>query len=140
MKLRLSILIAALGFLTLLQTARPLQAHHSFAAEFDADKPVTLEGTIVEMKWLNPHSWLTIAVKSIDGKTDGKIENWEVEFGLPASLYRRGWRKKDLPAGEAVTITGWRAKDGTNTANARTVKLSDGRGLFAGSSTSGQPK
>jgi hypothetical protein len=136
MKLRLSLLIAALGFLALLQTAQPLQAHHSFAAEFDADKPVTLEGEIVEMKWINPHSWLTVAVKS----ADGKVEDWEVEFGLPASLYRRGWRKEDLPAGEPVTITGWRAKDGTKTANARTVKLSDGRSLFAGSSTSGQPK
>ena len=136
MKMRLSILIVALGCLPLLQTAQPLQAHHSFAAEFDADKPVTLEGTIVQMKWINPHSWLTVAVKG----TDGKVENWEVEFGLPASLYRRGWRKEDLPTGEPVTITGWRAKDGTNTANARTVKLSDGRSLFAGSSTSGQPE
>jgi hypothetical protein len=139
MKLRLSILIAALGFLALLQTAPPLQAHHSFAAEFDADKPVTLEGHIVQMKWINPHSWLTIAVKSADGKVVEE-EEWEVEFGLPASLYRRGWRKEDLPAGEPVTITGWRAKDGTNTANARTVVLSDGRNLFAGSSTAGQPK
>jgi hypothetical protein len=139
MKLKLSFLIVGLGFLALMQTAQPLQAHHSFAAEFDADKPVTLEGKIVQMKWINPHSWLTIAVKSADGTVVDE-EEWEVEFGLPASLYRRGWRKEDLPAGEAVTITGWRAKDGTNTANARTVKLSDGRSLFAGSSTSGQPK
>ena len=139
MKLRLSILIAALGFLALLQTAQPLQAHHSFAAEFDADKPVTLEGEIVKMRWINPHSWLTIAVKSADGKVVEEEEG-EVEFGLPASLYRRGWRKEDLPAGEPVTITGWRAKDGTNTANARSVKLSDGRSLFAGSSTAGQPE
>ena len=112
--------------------AAPL-AHHSFAAEFDSTKSVTLKGTVTEMKWVNPHSWLYIDVKD----ADGKVTNWACEFGLPQALYRRGWRPKDLPVGLEVTITGWRAKDGTPTANANTVTLPDGRRLFAGSSGTG---
>lgn len=108
-------------------------AHHSFAAEFDSTKPVTLKGTVSMMRWVNPHSWLYIDVKD----ADGKMTNWACEFGLPQALYRRGWRPKDLPVGLEVTITGWRAKDGTPTANANTVTLSDGRRLFAGSSGTG---
>ncbi len=113
-----------------------LLAHHSFAAEFDATKPVTLKGTVTTMKWINPHSWLYIDVKD----AEGKVTNWACEFGLPQALYRRGWRPKDLPVGLEVTITGWRAKDGSPTANANTVTLPDGRRLFAGSSGTGAPQ
>jgi hypothetical protein len=112
-----------------------LRAHHSFSAEFDAKKPVTLTGTVTRMKWVNPHAWLYIDVK--DKK--GKVTNWALEFGLPGSLYRRGWRQKDLPVGATVTVTGYLARDGSPTANAATVALPDGRKLFAGSSGTGAP-
>lgn len=108
-------------------------AHHSFAAEFDINKPVTLKGTVTTMKWVNPHAWLYIDVKD----ADGKVTNWACEFGLPQALYRRGWRPKDLPVGTEVTLTGWRAKDNSPTANANSVTLPDGRRLFAGSSGAG---
>jgi hypothetical protein len=112
-----------------------ISAHHSFSAEFDAKKPITLKGTIVQMQWVNPHSWLHIDVKG----PDGKVERWKLEFALPNALYRRGWRQKDLPVGASVVVDGYRAKDGTNTANAATVTLADGRRLFAGSSGTGAP-
>ncbi len=113
----------------------PLLAHHSFSAEFDAKKPVTLIGTITMMKWVNPHAWLYIDATG----PDGKMANWAIEFGLPSSLYRRGWRQKDLPAGAVVTVEGFLAKDGSHTANAQSVKLADGRSLFAGTSGTGAP-
>jgi hypothetical protein len=110
-------------------------AHHSFAAEFDAKKPVKLTGKVTKMRWVNPHAWLYIDVT--DQK--GKVTNWALEFGLPGSLYRRGWRPKDLPVGATVTVSGYLAKDGSPTANAQTVTLADGRRLFAGSSGTGAP-
>ena len=125
---------AVVGLVGLIAGADVL-AHHSFSAEFDANKPVTLNGTITKMEWVNPHSWLYIDVED----EDGEVVNWKVEFGLPQSLYRRGWRKDDLPFGAAVTIEGYLAKDGTPTANAGNVTLADGRRLFAGSSGTGAP-
>ena len=113
----------------------PLVAHHSFSAEFDADKQVTLMGTITKMEWVNPHSWLHIDVK----EPDGTVVSWAIEFGLPQSLYRRGWRQSDLPFGVEVTVEAYLAKDGTPTANAFNVTLPDGRRLFAGTSGSGAP-
>ena len=110
-------------------------AHHSFAAQFDGNKPITLRGTITAMLWSNPHGHLYVDVKA----PDGKVTNWEIEFGAPAGLYRRGWRKDDLPVGAAVVIQGFLARDGSPTANANTVKLADGRELFAGSPGTGAP-
>lgn len=112
-----------------------LFAHHAFSAEFDANKPVTLEGTIIRMEWLNPHAWLWIEVTNEDGTTD----EWGLEFGPPNALYRRGWRKSSVPIGAKVTATGYLAKDGRKIANADEVTLPDGRTLFAGSSGTGAP-
>jgi hypothetical protein len=98
-------------------------------------KPITLKGKITRMLWSNPHGHLYIEVAG----PDGKPVEWEIEFGGPSALYRRGWRKTDLPVGAEVTVQGFLAKDGSPTANANTVKLPDGRSLFAGSAGTGAP-
>jgi hypothetical protein len=113
--------------------AAPLQAHHSFAAQFDADKPVTLVGTITKVEWTNPHTYFYIDV--VDDAR--KATNWAVEGGAPNSLYRAGWKPTSLKAGDRVTIVGSRAKDGSNLANATLFQLQDGQCLFAGSSGPG---
>jgi len=127
MKVKLSLLGAAAG---LLLAAVPVLAHHSFAAEFDADKPVTLKGTLTKMEWINPHGWIYIDVKS----PDGKVVNWAIESGAPNALIRRGLRKTDFPVGTEVLVEGFRAKNWTPTANGITVKLADGRNFLMGSS------
>jgi hypothetical protein len=114
----------------------PVYAHHAFAAEYDGRQRVTISGTLTGFDWFNPHSWLHVDVKD----ADGKIENWAVEFGSPNALYRRGFRKTDFPAGTEVVIEGYRAKNGSNNLNARSVKLPDGRNLFAGSSAPDAPQ
>lgn len=105
-------------------------AHHSFAAEFDAQKPVTLKGTVVKWEMINPHGWITIEVTGSDGKT----VQWMIETSNPNGLMRLGWSKRSLKPGDEITVEAYRAKDGSNTANAARVTLADGRQVFAGSS------
>ena len=117
-------------------TAFPVIAHHSFAAEYDADKPVTLTGSVTKMAWINPHSWIYIDVK----KPDGSVENWAVEAGPPGTLVRAGFTKESLTAGTVIKVNGYRAKDGALRANGRDITLPDGRLLFVGGSSPDAPK
>ena len=106
-------------------------AHHSFAAEFDAKKPVELKGTLLELEWVNPHAWIHMEVKD----ESGKVTKWDCELGSPNLLMRSGWRRDSLKKGDVIIVNGSAAKDGTNLANAKTVKLADGTRVFnAGSS------
>jgi hypothetical protein len=111
--------------------AVPMLAHHSFAAEYDREKPVTLTGPVTRVEWINPHARFHMDVKD----ASGKVASWEIELGSPAGLIRRGWTRTSLKIGEPVTVEGFLAKDGSNLANSSTVKLSDGRRVFAGSSS-----
>ena len=110
-------------------------AHHSFAAEYDANQPITLQGQIARIDLVNPHAWLYLETKD----ADGKVVRWNVEMGAPNNLIRRGVTKATLPIGETVTVDGYRAKDGSTTVNGRQIKMSDGRTLFTGSSNTGAP-
>ena len=123
-------LVATLATGTLLAAAASTEAHHSFAAEFDADSPIELTGTVTKVAWTNPHTFFYIDVQT----TDGKYENWALEMGSPNGLMRRGWTRNTMNIGDVVTVTGSRAKDGSLKGNARSVMLSTGKRLFAGSS------
>jgi hypothetical protein len=116
--------------------AVPVVAHHSFAAEFDAKKPVKLRGTVVKMEWINPHSWIHIQVKNDDGTSSV----WMVEGGAPNALIRRGWNRNSLPPGTEILVEGFQAKDGANRANGRDITFPDGKKLFVGSSGTGAPR
>jgi len=124
--------LVALGLLTALT-----EAHHSFSAEFDIEKPIKLVGTITEMRWSNPHAWIYIDVKD----DAGMVVNWALEMQGANALVRRGWRPADVPIGTLVTVEGWAARSGKPAANTNTITLPDGRRLFAGSPTGeGPPK
>lgn len=129
----LSTFVASAGLL--LASSGSVLAHHSFAAEFDARRPVKLRGTVTKMEWVNPHSWIHIDVKN----PDGSISKWMIEAGAPNSLIRRGWNKNSLPPGMEILVEGYQAKDGQLRANGRDVTFPDGSKLFVGSSGIGAP-
>ena len=126
-------LVAAVGMLA---AAAPAVAHHAFSAEFDANMPVTLQGTVTRMEWVNPHAWIHIDVE----KDDGTTEAWMVEGGAPNALLRRGFNKNSLPPGTVIQVEGYQAKDGAMRANGRDITFEDGTKLFVGSSGTGAPR
>ena len=123
------IVIASAAALALLMIGAPARAHHSANAEFDTQKEFTITGTLTKLENVNPHSWWYVDVKG----PDGQVQHWSIEAGGPTQLLRRGLRKDDFPAGIEVTITGYRSRDGSFTANGQSVKLKDGRNFFMGS-------
>jgi hypothetical protein len=112
----------------LLLAAVPVWAHHAFAAEFDADKPIKYKGTVTKMEWINPHAWIHIDVKG----EDGKVTSWMIEAAAPNSLLRRGFTKESLLAGTEIVVEGFQAQDGSNRANGSVITFTDGRKLFVG--------
>ena len=133
MRIRLVLVVAGIA---LVAAAAPAWAHHAFASEFDAKKPVKFQGTVTKMEWINPHAWMHVAVK----KADGTVENWMIEAGSPNSLFRRGINKNTVRVGMQVVVDGYQARDGSRRANGRDVTLPEGRKLFLGSQqTPGAP-
>jgi hypothetical protein len=126
------IVVLALGMLS---ASIPALAHHSFAAEYDQKQPITLKGVVTHLDWMNPHVYFYVDVPD----KDGKLTHWACEAGNPNALARRGWKKDSLKAGDQITVQGFRAKDGSSTANARSITLADGKQVFAGSSDDGGP-
>jgi hypothetical protein len=133
MHTKLSVSLAALG---LLLAVRPVSAHHAFAAEFDAKKPVKLRGTVTKMEWINPHAWIHIDVK----KDDNTVDEWMIEAGTPNTLLRRGFTKDSLKPGTEILVDGYQSKDGSLRANGRDLTLPNGQTLFLGSNSPDAPK
>ncbi len=126
MRFRGNIAIVSLAFLA---SAWPALAHHSFSAEYDADKPVQVAGTVTKVEWMNPHARFYVDVKD----DQGNLVSWNIELGPPVILKRLGWRHDSLKIGDQVTVEGYSAKDGSKSANAKKVTLADGTSVFAGS-------
>jgi len=124
-----------LAGMVLVAATAPVRAHHAFASEFDARKPVKFTATVTKMEWINPHSWMHIEVK----KPDGTVENWMIEAGSPNSLFRRGINKNTVKPGMVVVVDGYQARDGSRRANGRDVTLPEGKRLFLGSQGTGAP-
>ena len=133
MRIRLVLAVAAMA---LVAAAVPAWAHHAFASEFDATKPVKFTATVTKMEWINPHAWMHVAVK----KPDGTTENWMIEAGSPNSLFRRGITKNTVRVGMQVVVDGYQARDGSRRANGRDVTLPEGKKLFLGSQNTGAPE
>ena len=134
-KARREVLVLFFTIALFVCAARTLPAHHAFAAEFDAKKPVKLRGIVTKVEWINPHAWIHIEVKL----PDGKVEQWMIEGGTPNTLFRRGVNKNSLPAGTEIIVDGYQAKDGTLKGNGRDITFPDGRKLFIGSTGTGAP-
>lgn len=134
MRIKLTIIVAGIASL-LMGGAVTLSAHHAFAAEFDANKPVNFTATVTKMEWVNPHVWIYVDVK----KPDGTVEKWAIEGGAPTSLFKRGFTKASLLPGTEIVVDGYGAKDGTMRANGREITFTDGHKLFVGSSGTGAP-
>ncbi len=132
--MRIRLVLAVVG-IALVSAAAPARAHHSFASEFDAQKPVKFTATVTKMEWINPHAWMHVAVK----KPDGTVENWMIEAGSPNSLFRRGVNKDTVRVGMEVVIDGYQARDGSFRANGRDITLPEGGRLFLGSQGAGAP-
>ena len=130
---KMSLAVAGVG---LLLASMPVLAHHAFSAEFDANKPIKLTGTVTKMEWINPHAWIHLDVK----QPDGSVQSWMVEGGTPNTLFRRGFTKDSLVIGTEIVVDGYQAKDGSMRGNGRDVTFKDGRKLFLGSSGTGAPK
>ena len=128
-----AVAVAGIGVLGL---SMATEAHHAFSAEFDANKPVFLRGTITKVEWINPHIWVHLQV----AEPDGTLADWAVEGGAPNAMFRRGWNLESVPPGIEIVVEGYRAKNGENKANGRTIQLPDGRRLFVGSSGTGAPR
>ncbi|HEX5280951.1 MAG TPA: DUF6152 family protein [Micropepsaceae bacterium] len=130
-----TLIMACVAGLSLSALAGAAYAHHAFAAEFDANKPVNFKGKITKMEWINPHTWLHVDVKG----ADGKVVNWAIEAGTPNVLFRRGFTKQSLLPGTEIAVDGYQSKDGSHRANGRDLTFADGRKLFLGSSGTGAP-
>jgi hypothetical protein len=134
MRTKRSLAVAGVSLLPVL-CAAPLAAHHAFASEFDANKPIRFQGTVTKMEWINPHAWIHVSVK----KPDGTVEEWMIEAGTPNTLFRRGLTKNSLLPGTEVVVDGYQAKDGALRANGRDLTLPNGKTLLIGSAGTGAP-